>query len=285
MRLFRSAGVLAAAAALIAIPARAQTSNAYYMNQRGMNETFRLDVGAFFQKFDTSVRVGDALGNPGTVVSLENDLGVPATQTNVFADAVWRLGRHASFQFAYRRAHRTSSSAISKDIEFGDQTYHANAQVATSIGLDVGELYYAYSLVNNGDAEFALMLGVSAFYNRVSIDVSGSTTGPAGSAGSGVQTDQRNLLAPVPAVGATFRYALYPKVFMWGKIRGLEGTMSGYHGSMVSWGAGLDLYFTQHVGVGGGYEYTKLVFERRDTRQFEIDSRYNGPVAYLSIAF
>jgi hypothetical protein len=86
-------------------------------------------------------------------------------------------------------------------------------------------------------------------------------------------------------VGATFRYALYPKVFAWGKIRALEGTMSGYHGSMLSWGAGFDLYFTQHVGVGGGYEYTKLVFERRDTRQFGVDYKYNGPVAYLSIAF
>jgi hypothetical protein len=283
MKLSRSAGVFAAAA-LLATPAPAQTGNAYTLSQRGMDETFRLDVGGFFQKFATTARVGDALGNPGTDVSLENVLGAPASQTNIFADAVWRLGHHASLQFGYRHAHRTSTSGISKDFGFGDQTYHAGAQVDTAIGLDVGELYYAYSLVNSGDAEFALMLGVSAYYNRISLAVASPVAGGV-TPGGGAQTDQRNLLAPVPAVGAYFRYALYPKVFAWGKIRGLEGTVSGYHGSMLSWGAGLDLYFTQNVGIGGGYEYTKLVYERLDTRQFGLDYSYNGPVAYLSIAF
>jgi hypothetical protein len=285
MRLFRSAGALAAVAALLAGPAHAQASSAYTQHQRGMDETFRLDVGGFFQKFDTTVRVGDAQGSSGTEANLESLLGAPDKQTNLMVDGCWRLGRHANFQFAYRRANRTSLSAISRDIQFGDQTYHAGAQVDTSYRLDVGELYYAYSFLNNGDAEFGLMLGVSAFYNRVSLGVSGSVAGPGGTGGAGAQTDQRNLLAPVPAAGAYFRYALYPKVFAWGKVKGVTGTISGTHGSMLDWSAGLDVYFTQNIGIGGGYESLKVVFEKQDARQFGLNEKIDGPVAYVTIAF
>jgi hypothetical protein len=285
MRLFRSAGILAAVAALLAGPALAQSSSAYTQHQRGMDETFRLDVGGFFQKFDTTMRVGDAQGSPGTEVNLESLLGAPDKQTNIMVDGCLRLGRHANLQFAYRRANRTSTNATSRDVDFGDQTYHAGVQIDTSYRLDVGELYYAYSFVNNGDAEFGLMLGVSAFYNRVSLGVSGSVTGPGGTAGAGTQTDERNLLAPVPAVGAYFRYSLYPKFFVWGRVKGVTGTISGSHGSMLDWSAGLDWYFTQNVGIGGGYESLKLVFEKQEARQFGLNEKYEGPVAYVTIAF
>jgi opacity protein-like surface antigen len=281
-KIFRAC-VVPFAAAMLAVPALAQTGSAYTRQQRGMSETFRLDVGGFFQKFATSVRVGDGLGNPGTNVSFESLLGAPDSQTNVFADGYWRWGPRASLQFAYRHANRSSSRVVSTDVQFGDQTYQAGGKVDTSIRLDVGELYYAYALVNNGDAEFALMLGVSAFSNKVSFDASGSIAGPGGAVT--VQSDSRNLLAPVPAVGAYFRYALYPKFFAWGKVKGLTATISGRHGSLLTWGAGLDLYFTQHVGIGGGYEYVKLVFEKRDTRQFALDYEYKGPTAYVSIVF
>jgi opacity protein-like surface antigen len=284
MKGIRSLAILLASL-IVSAPALAQPGSAYYLNQRGMNETFRLDVGGFFEKFDTTLRVGDAQGSPGTNVSLESTLGAPASQTSVFADGTLRLGRNASLQFAYRHASRSSSRATSTDIQFGDQTYRAGGQIATSVRLDVGELYYAYSLVNNGDLEFALMLGVSVFSNKVSLDASGPAGVPGGTTGGAVQSDSRNLLAPVPAVGASFRYALYPKFFAWGRVKGLKATISGRHGSMLSWGAGLDLFFTQNIGIGGGYEYVKLVFEKEDARQFGLDYKYNGPMAYVSIAF
>jgi hypothetical protein len=279
MKGFRCIGVLLAAAACAA-PAFAQTSSAYYQHQRGMDETFRLDVGGFFQKFATTIRAGDAAGSAGTDVGLEDVLGAPDSKTTLYVDGALRLSRRSSFFFGYRMSDRSSSVALQRDIAFGDQTYRVGAQVASKLRVDVGELYYAYSLVNNGDAEFALMLGVSAFYDRASLSVVAS-----GGGAVAAQSDSRNLFAPVPAVGAYFRYALYPKVFVWGRIKGLAATISGYHGSMLSWSAGLDWYFTQNIGIGGGYEYVKLVFDKQQTRQFGLDYKTDGPVAYVSIAF
>lgn len=282
MSICRRLGALIVLAACAA-PARAQTGSAYTRNQRGMDETFRLDVGGFFQKFATDVRVGDALGGAGTDVSLESTLGLPDTGTNLRVDGTWRLGPRAGLQLGYRRASRSGTNAIVQDVTFGDQTYHVGARVDTSVRRDVGELYLSYALVNGGDAEFALMLGVSAFSERVSVVASGSAAGPGG--GSATQAEERNVFAPVPAVGATFRYALYPRVFAWGKVKGVTGTVSGYHGSMLIWSAGLDWYLTKNVGIGGGYESERIAFERREARRVDLDETVRGPVAYLSIAF
>ena len=57
------------------------------------------------------------------------------------------------------------------------------------------------------------------------------------------------------------------------------------HAFRPSWAAGLDWYFTRNIGIGGGYEYLKLDFEKREARQFALDYRTDGPVAYVSIAF
>src|SRR5664279_1718699 len=224
MKGFRWLGVLFVASGLTA-PAFAQSSSAYYLHQRGMDETFRLDVGRFFQKFTTTLREGDAFGSAGTEFGLEDVLGAPDSKTTLRADAALRLGRRSSFLFGYRTSNRSNSVALQRDVSFGDQTYHVGAQVDSQLRVDVGELYYAYSLVHNGDAEFALMLGVSAFYSRASIAALVSV----GGVGTTAQAESRNLLAPVPAVGASFRYALYPKVFAWGKVKGMSATISGYH--------------------------------------------------------
>ena len=281
MKGFRCLGILLSAA-VCAVPAFAQTGSAYTQHQRGMDESFRLDVGGFWQKFTTNLRAGDAIGSAGTQFGAEDVLGLPDSEKTLRVDAALRLSPRSSFLLGYRTSSRSSSVALSRDVSFGDQTYHVGGQVDSKLRVDVGELYYAYSLLNSGDAEFALMLGVSAYYDRATITASGSVGGGAGSA---AQAESRNLLAPVPAVGAYFRYALYPKFFAWGNVKGISGTASGYHGSMLCWSAGLDWYFTKNVGIGGGYESVRLDFEKREARRFALDYRTDGPVAYLSIAF
>jgi carbonic anhydrase len=271
MKGFRRLGILLAAA--LASPAWAQPGSAYALQQRGMNEPFRLDVGGYFQKFTTTVRAGDALGGAGTDLGLEDLLGAPDSKTTLRVDGALRLSRRGSLLFGYRTSDRASSALLPRDVAFGDQTYRAGAQVDSRLRVDVFELYYAYALASGGEGEFALLLGVSGFYNRASLALA--------AAGAGAASESQNLFAPVPAVGATFRYALYPKLFAWGTVKGISGTAWGYHGSMFSWSAGADWYLTRNIGIGGGYESVRLDVQKLETRQFALDIRYDGPVASM----
>ena len=62
-------------------------------------------------------------------------------------------------------------------------------------------------------------------------------------------------------------------------------TISGYSGSFVDFTAGLDYYFTKNVGIGGGYEYSKITYHDANTPQVGIEYKYSGPLVYVSIAF
>src|SRR5512135_1760494 len=227
MRLFRS-GLVVAMALALAAPAAAQSYGAI----KGMDERFRLDLGGFFQKFETTLRLDSAALGRGTEINLEDDLGQDANKTSFRASGYWRFGRHGRFDFGVITWNRSATHTIAKDIEFGDHIYHAGATVDSNLRATQVDVYYAYSFVNTGEAELGAKLGFSAIFNSVKFDASGSITGPGGTVSGNRASDSRSVVAPVPAIGAYGRFTLLPGLMISGQARGLPTvTISGYSGS------------------------------------------------------
>ncbi len=257
-----------------------------YAAVKGMDETFRIDVGGFFQKFDTTLRLDSPSLGTGTEVSLEDDLGQSAKRTSFRADGYLRFGRHGSLQFSFLTWNRSGSLTLSKDIQFGDHIYHAGAAASSKMRVTDAELYYGYSFVNTGEAELGFLLGVSTFFNSASLEASGFITGAGGTTCGCTVLEDRSLVAPIPAIGGFFRYTLLPGFFFYGRAKELpQVTVSGYRGSMFDGRAGFDVFFGRNVGIGGAYSYTKIKFARVGADTLEVDYRYSGPLVYLSLAF
>jgi hypothetical protein len=284
MKLFR-VGLAAAAAVFLATPALAQVSSAYYTQQKGMDERFRLDLGGFFQTFDTTISLANSSGTQGTSINLE-DYGQDTHKTTFAADGYWRFGRHGRLDFAYRGWNRSASHTLDKDIVVGDVTYHAGAQIDTHMRSTLAELYYSYSFINNGDLEFGLGLGVSTYWNAFEISGSGTVSGGGQSGSASLSAESRNLVAPIPALKAYFTYALYPRLFARASFKGITGTVDSYHGEMTDFRGGLDYFFTPNVGMGALYQYTKMTFSHTgEALDLALDYKYSGPLVYVSIAF
>lgn len=285
MRLLRF-GILAAAAALLAVPALAQVSNATYMQHKGIDERFRIDLGGFFQTFETTISVANTAGTAGTSINLE-DFGQDERKTSFAADGYWRFGRHGRLDFAYRGWSRSGEHKLTKDIVVGDTTYHVGAQVDTALRSHIAELYYSYSFINNGYLEFGLGLGISSYFNAFEISGTGSVSGGSGGGGTASRsTESRDLVAPIPALKAYFGYALYPRVFLKAAAKGITGTIDTYHGEMFDFRGGIDWLISQNVGLGGLYQYTTVNFSRTgEAGELAFDYKYSGPLAYLILAF
>jgi hypothetical protein len=274
--------VLASAAvaflALAAGPAQGQ--------MQGVNDRFRLDLGGFFQKFETTLSLSNSAGTAGTEVNLEDDLGQDANQTTFMADGHWRFGRHGRMDFAYRGWKRSNSHTLTKDIVFGDTTYHVGANLDSTLRVNVGELYYSYSFVNNGDLEFGLGLGLSAYWTSAELTGAGSVSGGGGGSSGTIQTSGRSVVVPIPAAKAYFAYSLYPGLFVSAAVKGISGTYDSYHASMVDWRAGVDYVFTKNFGAGASYQYVKIDFSHAGTAaEIGFTYKYSGPLAYVILAF
>ena len=285
-RSFRFCLVAAAFLSLSVPPGRAEAqSRGEFEMVKGIDERFRLDLGGFFQTFSTTVRLDSEKLGTGTEVSLEDDLGLKGSQLNFRADGYWRFGRHARLDFGFITWNRKASWTLDRDVQVGDTVFHAGSSVDTRLRVYTGELYYSYSLVNNPESEFGLMLGVSTLFNTLTVEGQASVTGPGGTAAGALDRQSRSLVAPLPAVGAHFRYTLLPGFLFTARVKGFGATVDHVKGSMLDWRAGLDYYPWKNVGIGASWAQTdiKVTFEGNPTA--EIDYKQSGPMAYLSLVF
>lgn len=252
---------------------------------KGMDERLRLDVGGFFQKFTTTIRIDSPTTGRGTEVNLEDDLGLSSNQANFRADGYWRLGRHARLDFAYTGWNRKANHVIERDITIDDTTYHAGATLDSRLKASLVELYYGYSFWNTPKFEAGLQLGLSALFHRSEFEGTGTITGGGGSTTETFSSEDRSLTAPVPAIGAQFRYTIAPDLLLTARVRGVGATIDNVKGSSFQWRVALDYYPWTNVGFGAAYDYMDLTVEKQADRTTELDYRYDGPMVYLSLVF
>ena len=277
----RFARLAALAALAVSTPVFAQS----YGQVKGMNERFRMDFGGLFLDFSTTLRI-DPVSGSGTEISLEDDFGYNTSKTTFRTDGYWRFGNRGRLDFAYQTYRRGSTHTLNRDFVVGDQTYHAGVSVDSKTRADVGELYYSYSLLNTGEGEFGLMLGASTFWNKWEFEASGAISGGGGSQSGSVQRESSDLVVPIPAVGAHFRYTLLPRFLATGRVKWMKATISDYSGSMLDWRAGLDYFFTPNFGIGAVWSSTDIdVTKHQDKGDVSFNYKYSGPLGYLSIAF
>ncbi|HUM03515.1 MAG TPA: hypothetical protein VL084_14590 [Thermoanaerobaculia bacterium] len=286
VRRILAASVVLMVCLFVVSPAAAQFSQSY-LTARGMEERFRLDIGGFFQKFDTTVTIDRSDGSPGTEVNLEDVFGQNAHQTNLRLDGYWRFGPHGLLLFAYRGWHRTNEHVLDRDIDIGDTTYHAGANVSVNNRVNVFQIYYGYSFWNTGTFELGAQLGISGYYTKLAFSASANVTGPGGSASTTTGNEDTNFLAPVPGIGGYFRYTFFQRFFGFATVKGLPTvTISGYSGSMIDVTAGLDYFFTKNIGLGAGYEYSKITYKDANlTPRVGVDYKYSGPLVYVSLTY
>lgn len=266
---------------LLASPALGQS----YAQVKGMDERFRLDVGGFFQDFSTTVRIDSANGS-GTDISFEDDLGLDSSKTSFRLDGYWRFGRRGRLDFAYTSYRRSNDHVLTRQITVGDTVYDVGASVYSKTSVSVAELYYAWSLLNTGEAEVSVMLGASTFINKFEFEGTGYVAGGGGGTVGSFQREDTDLVVPIPAIGASARYTLLPGFMAHGRIRWMKATIDQYTGSMLDWRAGLDYYFTKNFGIGAVWMSTDIDVEKEmDKGNVAFNYKFDGPAGYLSFTF
>ncbi|MBK8595498.1 MAG: hypothetical protein IPN83_07900 [Holophagales bacterium] len=288
MRSPRALPFVAVAVVALFLPSARQAQaqgSSNFVAVKGMDERLRLDVGGFFQKFTTTIRVDSATYGRGTEISLEDDLGIDSNQSNFRADGYWRFGRHGRLEFSYTGWNRGAERTIDGDFTIGDTTYHAGASLDSRLRVSAFELYYGYSFWNTPEFELGLQLGLSALINEVSFEGTGTISGGGSSSAGSFTSENRSLTVPIPAIGAHFRYTLLPGFLFSARVRGVGATIDNVEASSFQWRAALDYYPWKNVGFGAAYDYMDISVEKQSDPSVGLDYEYSGPMAYLSLVF
>ena len=231
--------------------------------------------------FDTNIRIDpDEASGQGTLVSLENDLGLEDSRNLQRFGVQWRPFARHELSASYFSAPRSGFEEIDRDIVFRDETYRVNAVVTTAFDLDYLSATYTY-WARRGERDG---LGISLGVATLAMDVAITAEQPGQTV---TASEQAETEVPVALAGLQGRYAFTPRILGEASVATLPSvTIEDYTGSALTGNAKLEYRPLAWLGIGAAYHYFRLDV---DVAQADLggslDMTIRGPEAYLRLAF
>jgi len=267
----RTSVFLALVAALCAPLAAAADQN--YFTDR-----WRLSLSAYWQEVDSTVRVDPDLGQDGTNIALEKDLGFDDHETVPRLDLRWRITPRHKLELGYFGLSRSGSRRIDRTIVFDDQTFPINASVSGEFDLDFLRLTYGWSFHNSGRSELGLSVG--AYGVKLDAELRGNV------GGVGEAVEREDATVGFPIVGVYGGVELLPRLVLDGRLQYLQLDISDFDIRVTELSIALDYAIVDHVSLNVGYSYLNVDVESdRGDFNGSIDMDITGPTVGLSVAF
>ena len=265
-------------------PAVAQgQSDDVYTRWGGMRDRLNINAGAFFVGHDTFALLRPS-GSDIPGVDIEQDTGVPDSTGDFRLEGYLRLGRRHRLVLGYTEMNRDSVNRLTGQIEWEDEVFPIDTQVATVWDTRVLSFQYRFSVVKRERVDVGVSLGLFAMKVKSGIGLGDST--------ANVSTDVSEQ-APLPMLGLGIEWE-FARNFML-RARGqylaisIQDTVDGNWGEgavAVEW---YPLESFRQLGIGAGYNYANIDVQLQIgdlvQRDFEYKYKFRGPVVYAVLSF
>ena len=231
--------------ALTAVSAQAGVS----VDESKVLDRWTFIVGGFLTGLDTNIRLDSPNGNFGTTINLEDDLGFSNSESVPRLDLAVILGKRHQISLGYYKTDRDSSTTLTREIEWGGETFPISA--------DVGAFY---------DTEFLTLSYTYWFYSSetTALGVTGGLTGASLGAGIGVSLLGQGVSAeddistdlPVPQLGFSARTYLGKKFVLNGALGYIAFNLDDWEGSVATALVSAEYRAWKNFGFGLGYSYS-----------------------------
>jgi hypothetical protein len=239
-----------------------------------LQDRWSIQLGIYTPNVDTTARLNSAGGQVGTEVSFEEDLGFTERNDMPAILASVRLGERWKLEAEYLSLRRDNSRALSRTINWGDNTYTAGTTVTSEFSSDILRLSGAYSFIKDAQMEAGVALGLHSTDFKVSI------------AAAGIGSDTGEVLAPLPTLGFYGAYAFTPKWLLSGRVDIFSLDYDDYEGQLINATLGVDYRLFRNFGLGLAYRYIDYDLSVT-TSEYNgaINYGFSGPLLYLVSSF
>jgi hypothetical protein len=282
----RTVLLLVALAMLAAMPALAQSvvSAADREAIRGVPDKWGFSLGSFWQTFDTKVRLDGKTGQ-GDEINFEKDLGLGKNLTSAQFAGFYRFGDHSRLDLAYVPWNREHTRTIDREIHWGDNIYEAGATLNTKAKLQMLNIIYKYSFINNGNVTFGLNGGVSSLWSNFELSGEGTISG--GGSASGTIAKSSKVIFPIPVIGVHFDMLLTKRLIWKAEGNFFAASVSGYDGNINVLSTSIAYFFTKNIGLGAGFASNMYNVKKSGDNGGDVKVRYgfSGVMASLQAQF
>ena len=255
-----------------------------------VQKRFSINLGAFAKtRMETSIRFDSDTVPIGTVIDMEDRLGIDSRETVGRIDGLYRFNAQHRLGFTYYTSNRSGSQMIGREIIIGDPNdgdgidiIPVGGFVDTDYKYDFFRLGYSWSFLNKERYEWFIGGGLSV--RSLDFDLRIQSEGLLGL----VDTDERRLSqgVPLPTIATGGRWGITPKLNFLFRYELFYVELGDYQGSQEDVLFLLEHETFKHVGFGGGFNAVSLDLraDASDARG-QLDSLEAGFLVYLKAYF
>jgi hypothetical protein len=239
------------------------------------NDHVRLTAGLLSATADTELRLDADDGTTGTPVSGEDDLGLADRGEFADIEAEVRIRERHFVRFNYFRLDRAATTTITREIQFGNDTFEPGDEVETTLDLREFTATYAYRFVRKPRFElygsFGLHLTEFVAEGRVRA--------------RGLREEEHEV-APLPALGLGAEVAFTNRIFMSAFVDYLQANVDDFEGEILDARITALYRFTRNLSAGLGYfllERKVDSFDPDDSGHFRLTD--SGAELFLRMSF
>lgn len=234
--------------------------------------------GTFFAPvLNTSIRVDPrnvAPGTLGTLVSGEKDLGLDGRTAQGRIELMFRMRSRNKLRVNYFETDRNGNQVLSRQIQFGDQTFNIADRASSSLDWRSFDLTYTYSFVRNDRLEIGTGLAV----HFLEADARGAVLARQ------VQQEVSGAGA-FPTIPLDLAWRISRRFALTARGQYFHASLHGFQGSIADYHADIQYRWKPSFALGAGYSIMKWSLDVNDA-SFPGIFRLNasGPEAFFRVS-
>ena len=204
-------------------------------------DKFEILFGSYFvADTSTEVSVNGTVGNIGTTIDMQRDLGADDRLSVPRIDGYYRFNDKHRIEFSWFNIERKGTKTISIDIDVGDENFLASEVIDSKVDTAFLKLAYGYSFYKSPKVELSFIAGLNLLYYSVVLD--NKTTG---------KVERADVTAPLPVFGLSMDYTISPRWLVHYKVETFYIELgSEIRGSLLSAELGVEYRLFKNMGLG-----------------------------------
>jgi hypothetical protein len=219
-----------------------------------------VDFGGAINEVATNAALSGSQGL-GVTVNFEDVFDLPGSKTTFRLVGTARITEGRSYiDFGYVDINRSASRIIEQDIDWGDYTFQAGAQVAARFATQFIYVAYRYDFLHEEKIRISGSAGITYLNIETSLSGQASYDDPNDPGPPVVDffASEASQGAPVPLIGLNLDWALTRRLVLRTNSRFFRINFAGIDGGLYETGVRLNWYFAKYFGMGLGFDRTNL---------------------------
>ena len=242
-----------------------------------LNDRFNFQLGGFLLSTETTLRVDGALR--GSEIDTERDLGLKDSD-RFRVDAYWRIAPKHKIRLMYFDTSNQAEKTLERTIEFNDNVYNVGLDVRAKTETQVTEVAYEYTFLKRETYDLSGSFGVHNLKFQTSLggELNGNPLP------SLQNTAEAN--GPLPVVGLRGVWRFNDQFYIDAMAQYFSISFDQYDGSVTDLTASAVWQFSQHVGVGAGWNnFITKVDVDGDRFHGMLRWKYGGARIFITASF